>query len=120
MFCTVARDLRGSRPFSARRSRIFPAQRVPANFQYFSEHADAIAQRVDAGSFPMCPSHGDLRDCKTKLPRQEKQFGVESPALNLLQRENHLRGASAKGFKTALGVFESQPQNDTQQQIEYP
>src|SRR4029077_4374296 len=82
--CTVALALRGSRPFSPFRSCVLPAQRVPANFQYFSEHTDAIAQWVDARAFPMRPCHRDLRDSKTKLPRQEEQFGVESPALNLL------------------------------------
>src|SRR5580700_5361633 len=108
------------RPFSPFRSCVLPTQRVPANFQYFSEHADAIAQWVDARAFPMRPCHRDLRDSKTKLPRQEKQFGVESPALNLLLRKNHLRRAPGERFKTALGVLESQPQNDPQQQIEYP
>lgn len=64
------------------------------------------------------PEHGDFFHGKTHTPRQKEDFGIESPALDLLQWENALRGLAAKGLESALGVGIIQAQKQAQDQVE--
>src|SRR5579863_2704575 len=93
-------------------------QRIPADPEQFSKHADAVAQRMDARSLAMRPRDGNLADGKPELSGQVKQFRIKSPTLDLLQRKNSLCAAPSESLKAALRVFVLQAQNYAQRQIE--
>src|ERR1700733_9884404 len=90
------------------RRNVVPLQRVPADPEQFTEHANAIAQGMDAGSLAMRPRHRDLADDEAELLGQVEQFRIKSPALDPLQRKNCLGAASRESLKAALRILEPQ------------
>ena len=82
---------------------------IPADAQHFLEHACPIDQGIDSGSTHVAPAHRYFRDAQAELARQEQNFRIETPALNLLQRQNRLSRAPRKCFESALRIFKLQP-----------
>ena len=66
----------------------------------------------------MCPLHGHFFDFHPEFASQEEKFGIESPALDALQREDGVGGTAGEGFEPALRVAVGQTEEDAQGQVE--
>src|SRR5579863_846321 len=73
---------------------------------------------MDTGPAAVAPQHGDFLHLKSKFAGEEKNLGIESPALDFLQREDGLDGGLAEGFESALRIGELEAERDAQQEIE--
>src|SRR6478752_963680 len=67
---------------------IFPSQSIPANLKHFEEHSGSVPQWTDASAFTVGPFHRNFDDLDPQFPGYIKELGIETPALNLLQRKN--------------------------------
>src|ERR1035438_1739123 len=93
-------------------SIIFSRQVVPADAQHFLKHAGPVYQWMNAGSSTVSPVHGHFLHAEPKFARQEKNFRIEAPALDALQRQNRLHRAPRECLEAALRIFESQPKDE--------
>src|ERR1700676_5232262 len=75
---------------------------------------------MNAGSATVSPGDGDFLHFEFKFSAQEESLGIESPALDLLQRKDRLHCRLSKSFEAALRVLELQAERDAQQQVENP
>ena len=70
---------------------------------------------------PLCPqATGTSFTLNPNLRARKQDFGIESPALDFLQRENRLDRGLLEGLESALRVLELKAESDAQQQIEDP
>ena len=65
----------------------------------------------------MRPGHGNLLHAESEFAGEKKNFGIESPALDFLQRENFLYRLLLKSFVAALRILETKAESNSQQQI---
>jgi len=86
------------------RGRVLPGNGVPADTQNFHEHAHSVAERIEAGAFAVGPQNRDLGDTEAGTPSQKKNFGIESPTFDFLQRKDALGGLPPEGFESTLRV----------------
>src|SRR5579884_4378941 len=93
---------------------VFPAPGIPADLEHLEEHPGTIAQGTDARPRVMCPRHGNFHDLEPVLLRDKKNFRIESPALDSLQRKNRHRRPPGKRFKAALRVLELHSKQNSQ------
>ena len=70
------------------------------------------------GALAMRPLHRNLSYFESKLSSQKKNFWIEAPALNLLQRKDGLRRRTGESFEAALGIVKAQIQDQAQGEIE--
>ena len=73
---------------------------------------------MDAGAAAVSPGDGDFLHFEFEFSRQEENLGIESPALDFLQREDRLHRRLLEGFEAALRVLELQAERDAQHQVE--
>src|ERR1700686_3757755 len=105
----------------ARRLAIVLSRQVmPTNSQHLHYHAGAVNQRIDAGSAAVSPGHGNLPHSEFELSRQKENLGIESPALDLLQREDRPNRRLTESFEATLRVLEFQTERGAQHQVEDP
>jgi len=97
---------------------VFAGDVVPADVKHLKEHAGAVEQWVDAGSVAMGPGYGDFLYFEAEFAGEEKNFGVESPALDFLAREDGVDGRTIEGFESALRVSELKAEGEAEQQVE--
>src|SRR5260370_27036479 len=97
---------------------MFSRQVMPADAENFNEHAGPSRHAVEGCSATVTPGDRDFLYCEPELARQKKNFGIKSPALNLLQRKDGLCGPALEGFEPALRVRELQPESDSKQHVE--
>src|SRR5580704_12487377 len=64
------------------------------------------------------PGYRHFLHTEAEFRGQEKDFGIESPALDFLQRENLLHRPLLKSLEAALRILEVQTERDPQQQVE--
>lgn len=72
---------------------------------------------IGTGSVAVCPDDRDFQHSETEPTRQKENLRIKSPPFDLLQGKNGM-GGLFEGFGVALCVFEVQPQDDEQQQVE--
>jgi len=60
-------------------------------------------------AFAMRPHDRNFRNFEVEALGEIQDFGIESPALNVLQREDRLGRRAGKRLESALRVFETQP-----------
>ena len=94
--------------------RILPENGVPADLQHLEKHAHTVSKRTDARTLGVRPDHRYLLHFQSRLSCQKKQLGVESPPLNALQREDGLCSSAGKCFESALCVFETQAEENSE------
>src|SRR5690348_6303922 len=97
---------------------VLSGQVVPADSQHLLEHARAINEGVDAGVSAVSPCDRDFRYLEAEFAGEEKNLGIESPALDLLPRENRLGRRAFERLESALRVGELKSQCDSQKQVE--
>src|SRR5690349_7450951 len=68
----------------------------------------------------MRPLDRHLFHLEPEFAREEKNRGIETPALNVLQGKDQLRGSPTERLEPALRVTKLQTQHDAQGAIEYP
>src|SRR5579864_204218 len=86
--------------------------------QRLEKHAGAVRQRANSSSGVMAPNHWHFCYFESKSAREEENLRVKSPALDFLQREDCLRGASSERLEAALCVLEIQAQQDSEKKVE--
>jgi len=96
---------------------VFSSQVVPTDAQHFLKHTGAIDEGIDASAAAVSPCDRDFRNFEAELTGEEKNLGIESPALDFLPRKNRLRGGAFERFESALGVGELKAQRDPQKQV---
>lgn len=73
---------------------------------------------MDAGVAAVSPGDGDFFDFEAELAGEEKNFRIESPALDLLTREDRIDGGALEGFESALCVGVVEAERETEKEIE--
>src|SRR5215470_643300 len=68
----------------------------------------------------MRPLDRHLLHLESEFACKEKNLGIETPALNVLQRKDQLRGSPSERLEPALCVTEMQTKHDAQGEIEDP
>jgi hypothetical protein len=97
---------------------VFPSHGVPANPEHLPDHAGAVRNGTDPGSTVVSPSDRHLDHRETGAVGKKQNLRVKAPALDFLQGKQRSCGISTECLKAALGVFEIQPENYSQQKIE--
>jgi hypothetical protein len=91
---------------------------VEADNGQFLEHLETIFEVAHAAALVVGPAHGDFDDTEAALDGDEKDFGVESPALDGLKLEDGLRRVAGEGFESALGIGEGQVHDHAANHVE--
>src|SRR5579871_806253 len=63
---------------------IFPTHGVPANPHHLRYHSHTVGQWIDTRAIVVAPPHRYFRDGESEALRQEQNFWIETPALDLL------------------------------------
>ena len=86
--------------------------------KHFLEHARAVHQGIDTRPAAVSPEYGNFLHFESEFAGEEEDFGIESPALDFLQRKDGVHRGAFEGFKSALRIFEVKSQRDAEQQVE--
>src|ERR1700722_859496 len=73
---------------------------------------------MDPRTAAVSPGYRHFLHAESELAGEKKDFGIESPALDFLQRKNFLHCPSLKSLEAALRILEVQAESNSQQQIE--
>src|SRR6266852_3195929 len=84
------------------------------------ETGEVFANRLpelDTGVGIFDPTYGNVLDPIALLFGQDQQLGVEEPLVVLYQWDEHVGGAAADRFESALGVAEARPHHPLDDQV---
>jgi hypothetical protein len=97
---------------------VFAGQGIPSDYENVDEHLDAVSEHAYFRGWGMAPADGDFRRPQAVVAGQIQELGVETEALDGLLFENDSAGDAAEGFEAALGVYEWQAQDQTDNLVE--
>src|SRR5215212_11059871 len=101
-------------------SAVEAAKVVEADGEHVAEHADGVAERVDAAAGSIRPGDRHLADAVAELAGQVQDFDVEAEAGDLLSPEDILGGGAGERLEPALGVLDAPDGQRLHQQVEDP
>ena len=78
-----------------------------ADAREVGDHLHAIGERIDLRVGRVDPAHGHFDNREAKAQRDEDQFGVEGPALELLMGEDALDRLAREHLEAALRVVDA-------------
>src|SRR5438270_9957441 len=104
-----------SRLVAWRRIAIHPEQQVIANLQHFKKHRDRVAQNVEAAAIVVYGFYAHFVHDKTESVGEHKYFGIKTPSLDTLTRKYQACRLPLECLKSALCVFEAEPEHGANQ-----
>lgn len=97
---------------------VVAGQGIRADAEDVGEHAQAVAEGVEARAFAVRPDDRNFFDGETEAAGEEENFRIEAPALDALKREDALSSRAAEGFESTLRVGEIEAEKKAQGEIE--
>src|SRR5215212_3530794 len=101
-------------------SAVEAAKVVEADGEHVAEHADRVAERVDAAAGSIRPGDRHLADAVAELAGQVQDFHVEAEAGDPLALEHVLGCGPRERLEPALGVLDAPDGEHLHQQVEDP
>src|SRR5258708_25738528 len=107
-----------SQQLTASSPSVPPHPRIPSHLDRFGDHADSIPERMNGRALIVSPGYRNFHDFEFVPEGYVNDLGVESPAMDALQRKDYGGGAAAEGLESALGIAERKTHQQFDVQVE--